>query len=96
MSLLLPAILFGQTSDGPGEAFQWKRYPGNPVFPARPGTWMEAQTANPDLLLNGNTYYMYFRGQRNGHDRIGVATVPKEKFDGVTWSIYPEPIIDVG
>ena len=76
--------------------FIWKRYQGNPVYPATAGTWRESQTANPDLLLNGGTYYMYFRGQRGGHDRIGVATMPKEKFDGVTWNILPEPIIDVG
>ena len=76
--------------------FIWKRYHGNPVYPAAAGTWRESQTANPDLLLNGGTYYMYFRGQRGGHDRIGVATMPKEKFDGVTWNILPEPIIDVG
>jgi predicted GH43/DUF377 family glycosyl hydrolase len=79
-----------------GTEFVWKRYPGNPVFPARPGTWMEAQTANPDLLLNGDTYYMYFRAQRGGHDRIGVATISKEKFDGHTWNIRMEPVIDVG
>ena len=76
--------------------FTWNRYPDNPVFPATAGTWREAQTANPDLLLKGDVYYMYFRGQRGGHDRIGVATIPKEKFDGVTWNIAPEPIIDVG
>lgn len=76
--------------------FVWRRSAGNPIFPAEPGTWRESQTANPDLLLNGPTYFMYFRGQRGGHDRIGVATIPKEKFDGVTWDILPEPIIDVG
>jgi predicted GH43/DUF377 family glycosyl hydrolase len=76
--------------------FVWRRHPGNPVFPAARGTWREDQTANPDLLLKGDTYYMYFRGQRDGHDRIGVATIPRDKFDGVTWNIHPEPIIDVG
>jgi len=76
--------------------FHWKRYSGNPVFPATAGTWRAAQTANPDLLLKDDTYFMYFRGQRDGHDRIGVATIAKEKFDGVTWNIAPDPIIDVG
>jgi len=76
--------------------FIWNRHRGNPVFPASAGTWRESQTANPDLLLKGGTYYMYFRGQRGGHDRIGVATIPQEKFDGVTWEILPEPVIDVG
>jgi predicted GH43/DUF377 family glycosyl hydrolase len=85
-------------SDHPADSnhFVWHRHPGNPVFPAVPGTWREAQTANPDLLLIGETYFMYFRGQRNGHDRIGVATIPRDRFDGVTWEIHPEPIIDVG
>ncbi len=74
----------------------FKRYPGNPVFPSRNGTWMESQTANPDLLLFRDAYYMYFRGQQGGHDRIGVATIPREKFDGVNWNIHPSPVIDVG
>lgn len=78
------------------EVFKWERYEKNPVFPAVPGTWMEAQTANPDLLLMGDSYFMYFRGQQNGHDRIGLATIPREQFDGVTWSIRPTPVIDVG
>jgi predicted GH43/DUF377 family glycosyl hydrolase len=74
----------------------WKRHPGNPVFPAEPGTWRAAQTANPDLLRLGDTWFMYFRGQADGHDRIGVATVPAARFDGITWDIHPQPIIDVG
>ncbi|MFC2085937.1 hypothetical protein ACFLRO_01855 [Bacteroidota bacterium] len=77
-------------------ANEWKRYEGNPVFPSVPGTWMEVQTANPDLLLYGDTYIMYFRGQQNGHDRIGLATAPRDEFDGVTWSVRPDPVIDVG
>lgn len=83
-------------ADGKGVKFVWKRHPGNPVFPAAPGTWREAQTANPDLLRKGDTYFMYFRGQQGGHDRIGVATIPVKKFDGVTWNIHPKPIVDVG
>lgn len=76
--------------------FTWKRFSGNPVFPATADTWRESQTANPDLLLRDSTYYMYFRGQRGGHDRIGAATIPKSRFDGTTWNIHSEPIIDVG
>jgi predicted GH43/DUF377 family glycosyl hydrolase len=76
--------------------WSWSRYKGNPVFPAVQGTWMEAQTANPDYLRRGDTVFMYFRGQRDGHDRIGVATVPASRFDGVTWQISEAPIVDVG
>jgi predicted GH43/DUF377 family glycosyl hydrolase len=83
-------------NDQESTGFVWQRFPGNPIFPAEPGTWRESQTANPDLLLIDDTYHMYFRGQRDGHDRIGVATIPKKEFDGYTWEIHPEPIIDVG
>ena len=74
----------------------WRRYDKNPLFPTVPGTWMAAQTANPDLLLLGDRYHLYFRGQAGGHDRIGLATVEKERFDGKTWHIRPDPVIDVG
>ncbi len=57
---------------------------------------MEAQTANPDLLLLGDTYYLYFRGQQGGHDRIGVGTIEKKRFDGISWNIRSTPVIDVG
>jgi predicted GH43/DUF377 family glycosyl hydrolase len=86
----------GDAVDRDSIPFIWKRHPGNPVFPSTAGTWREAQTANPDLLLNGDTCFMYFRGQRDGHDRIGVATIPREKFNGFTWKVHPEPVIDVG
>jgi predicted GH43/DUF377 family glycosyl hydrolase len=98
--LCTPAVSLAQHEiSGKDEAlrgFRWKRHARNPVFPALPSTWMESQTANPDLLLNGDTYFMYFRGQQGGHDRIGFATASREGFDGVTWKVQPEPIIDVG
>ena len=76
--------------------FTWVRHPGNPVFAATPGTWRDVQCANPDLLVWGDTCFMYFRGQQGGHDRIGVATIPRKEFDGWTWNIHPSPIVDVG
>lgn len=85
-----------QVTQDADTVFRWTRWHGNPVFPAVEGTWRESQTANPDLLLIGDTYYMYFRGQQGGHDRIGVATVSRERFDGVTWTIRPDPVVDVG
>lgn len=98
LASLLPTVALPQSSTYQSDSTQfiWRRHPENPVFAATPGTWREAQTANPDLLLIEDTYYLYFRGQREGHDRIGVATIPREHFDGVTWNIYPDPIIDVG
>lgn len=76
--------------------WRWQRCPANPILPSVPGTWMESQTANPDLLLRGDSCLLYFRGQQGGHDRIGLATVPRRDFDGVRWSVEPEPVIDVG
>ena len=74
----------------------WCRCADNPILPAEPGTWREAQTANPDLLLIDDTYVLYFRGQEGGHDRIGCATCPVSDFDGVSWSVRPDPVVDVG
>lgn len=76
--------------------FDWQRHPANPILPAVPGTWMAAQTANPDLLRLPDRYLLYFRGQADGHDRIGVAHIDHQTFDGATWHIHPEPVIDVG
>ncbi|MBN1938404.1 MAG: hypothetical protein JW843_02385 [Candidatus Aminicenantes bacterium] len=77
-------------------SWTWKRHQKNPILPAVPGTWMESQTANPDIALYGGVYHLYFRGQEGGHDRVGLAVSPENEFDGVTWKILPEPVIDVG
>ncbi|MDH3251715.1 MAG: hypothetical protein OEM41_02920 [Ignavibacteria bacterium] len=99
LAMSLTIVFPGNTMMTQGKikhSFEWRRYEGNPVFPAVPGTWMEDQTANPDLLLIDDTYHMYFRGQQGGHDRIGLATIQKDQFDGFSWSIMPHPVIDVG
>lgn len=92
MTFVLAAVL----GCGPSPDFVWERDPANPILPATPGTWYEAQSANPDLLLIDSTYFFYFRGQREGHDRIGMGTIPVGQFDGRTWNIRSEPVIDVG
>lgn len=91
-----PSSSTASSAESDSSGWTWTRYEGNPVFPAVRGTWMESQTANPDLLRKDDTLYMYFRGQRDGHDRIGFATIPVNRFDGVTWEIFPKPVIDVG
>ncbi len=77
-------------------SFDWKRHPANPILPAVHGTWMESQTANPDLFRFGDMYHLYFRGQKDGHDRIGVGRCAVDRFDGVRWDVSAEPVIDVG
>jgi len=75
----------------------WIREKHNPIIVVVPGSWRESATANPDLLFFRDYYFLYYRGQQGGHDRIGVMTVFKLRFDGKTWIEYPgNPIIDVG
>jgi predicted GH43/DUF377 family glycosyl hydrolase len=95
--LLTPSISFAQSaSNESSQVFQWKRNARNPVIPAFTDTWMETQAANPDLLLMGDTYYLYYSGQQQGHNRIGVATIPRNQFDGFTWKFSLRPLINVG
>ena len=74
----------------------WKRSPQNPIIPPKKGTWYEVQTANPDLLKIDDKYFMYFRGQQGGHDRIGLGTCNVDDFDGINWEILEKSLIDVG
>ncbi|MFZ5519172.1 MAG: hypothetical protein ACOY90_21255 [Candidatus Zhuqueibacterota bacterium] len=74
------------------------RYPGNPIIPRTPGTFFSIFSANPDLLIFNDMYYLYFRGQAEaGHDQIGVACTRPGNFDGIHWKFAPEnPILRVG
>jgi len=74
------------------------RYPGNPIIPRTQGTFFSIFSANPDLLIFKDVYYLYFRGQAEaGHDQIGVAYARPENFDGIHWTLAPEnPVIRVG
>ncbi len=74
----------------------WTKYEKNPVIPIVPNTFKSVHTANPDLLLHNDMIYFYYRGG-DGNDRIAVATVPYEYFDGVRFIDYAKnPIIDIG
>ena len=96
VTAILGVSIHADAAPPDSSVFRWVRHPGNPVFAATPGTWRDVQCANPDLLVWGDTCFMYFRGQQGGHDRIGFATIPLAQFDGHTWDIHPTPIIDVG
>jgi len=76
----------------------WKRYERNPLIPIVAQTWKHAWTANPDIILVSDTYYLYYRGQgTDGKDRIGVMTIKKDDFNGINFNDYSNnPIIDVG
>jgi hypothetical protein len=73
--LLLPAASLAQ---------QWKRYLYNTVFPSVPSTWMESQTANPDLLLNGDIYFTKFES----HPVIVGGGAPEVVYHDGTFYLY--------
>jgi predicted GH43/DUF377 family glycosyl hydrolase len=74
----------------------WKRF-SEPLIPAVPDTWKDTYTANADLISLGDQYLMYYRGTDKQHDRVGVMSCKKDKFDGLHWDDYSgNPIIDVG
>ena len=80
---------------------RWRRDPRNPVIPRLGDGWRSVWTANPDVLLVADTYYMYYRGtgpyKGRQHDRLGVATVAKGDFKGYNWNDWlGNPLFDVG
>ena len=64
--LLLPMSLQAQSAPRSSSKFQWKRTPQNPVVGAVPASLMETGVGAPDVLLKGDTYYLYFYGQSLG------------------------------
>jgi predicted GH43/DUF377 family glycosyl hydrolase len=79
-----------------GENPFWEKYGKNPVMPAVPGSYKSIHTANPDTLVNSSTVYCYYRGG-DGHDRICLATIPMQFFDGVHFNDYARnPVIGLG
>ncbi len=74
----------------------WKKYEANPAIPVVPGSYKSVHTANPDILVNNDTIYYYYRGG-DGTDRICVSSVPYDQFNGRNFIDYPKnPIIDIG
>jgi len=76
---------------------RWHRHPGNPILRPTPGSWTEDWIANETVIRIGDRYFMYLDGKRGPVEKVGVATVEMEKFDGITWEEYAgNPILDVG
>lgn len=85
----------GESQTAP-PAYQWKKTHRNPIIPAVVDTWLEEQTAGPDLLLVGNTYHLYFCGQKGERFRIGFAPRNRNEFTGDIWDKPSRPVVDVG
>jgi predicted GH43/DUF377 family glycosyl hydrolase len=65
-------------------------------MPSVNGTFKSVHTANPDILTTNDMIYFYYRGG-DGHDRIAMASVPYNSFDGTNFNDYPRnPVINIG
>ncbi|PKL90868.1 MAG: hypothetical protein CVV21_10765 [Candidatus Goldiibacteriota bacterium HGW-Goldbacteria-1] len=74
----------------------WVKYENNPIMPIVQNSYKSWHTANPDILINNNTMYFYYRGG-DGHDKICLATSSMENFDAVHFIDYVKnPIVGVG
>ena len=72
-----------------------KKDSGNPVWPSAPNSLKAWHTANPDILATDSTIYFYYRSG-DGTDRISLATVPYNIFNGRNFIDVPNnPIVDV-
>lgn len=91
----------------------WTKDSNNPVLPpGSSGTWDEKWTADPCIVLYGDTYYMFYTGQDSGGTyKIGLATSPDLKTwtkhdsnpilspQGTGWessNVYEQEVIRVG
>jgi predicted GH43/DUF377 family glycosyl hydrolase len=78
----------GTAWDGVGlatssDGFSWTRYSGNPVLVSSQN-WDRLQTAMPDVIKVGKTWYMIYTAFGNGSTswQLGMAT----SLDGVSWT----------
>jgi len=85
-----PNIGLARSTDGK----MWRKHP-SPVLETGPrGSWDERAVADPGVLRNGDSFYMYYLGQdRARRQRLGLA----RSTDGVRWQKLREnPILDLG
>jgi predicted GH43/DUF377 family glycosyl hydrolase len=75
--------------------FYLKKERSNPVWPTVEGSLRSVHTANPDIMTDEHSVYMYYRSG-NGTDRITLATVPYNIFNGKNFLDTPNnPVVDV-
>jgi predicted GH43/DUF377 family glycosyl hydrolase len=75
--------------------FQWQKYNGNPILPlGPPGAWDSYYVGMPDVILVGQTYYMWYHGKSPDlTGSIGLAT----STDGLVWTKHPaNPVLGKG
>ena len=85
--LLIPMFLLAQTVV--------EKYPDNPVLNVGPeGSWDEKAVVEPFVIVDGDTYKMWYGGFDGTNYRIGYATSP----DGINWTKAYDinPVLDLG
>lgn len=75
----------------PAAANEWSKY-GVPVLDVgRLGEWDDELIISPSVVLDSDSYKMWYTGVHNKHWKIGFAT----SSDGINWLKYPNnPVID--
>ena len=77
----------------------FEKYPGNPLpsIGTALGTWREDASMTVDVVDRGDHWQIFYVGKKNKQDGIGIATSPKNGFDGTLWTDDPRnPIIAPG
>jgi predicted GH43/DUF377 family glycosyl hydrolase len=82
----------GYATSADGE--HWVKYPGNPVLTLGPSAdWDSRVLMTAHVLVEGDTYKMWYSGCGATRCRIGYATSP----DGVNWTRYVHnPVLETG
>ncbi len=75
----------------------WTKHPDNPVMEVgSPGSWDDHGVSPAAIIVEGDTYYMWYEGARGnglyGETKIGYA----ESSDGLHWTKRLEPVLDLG
>jgi predicted GH43/DUF377 family glycosyl hydrolase len=72
---------YATSSDG----IIWERHAENPVLDVgESGEWDDEDIGHGYVILNGNTYEMWYQGYNGSIERTGYATSP----DGIKWTKY--------
>ncbi|HTL52409.1 MAG TPA: hypothetical protein VL860_07545 [Planctomycetota bacterium] len=74
------------------DLLRWKRYPGNPIIPVRPGGYDENFASDPKVYRDGDHWTMFYFGVAKGHAHILIAF----SFDLLHWTAHPEPLYAAG
>jgi predicted GH43/DUF377 family glycosyl hydrolase len=88
--VLLGNIGYATSPDG----WNWEKYENNPVLiTGSAGSWDDYAVISPSVVVEGNTYHMWYSGYDESLIEIGYAT----SSDGINWTKYENnPVLEVG